>query len=456
VSLFKACDLRGVVGTELNVEVAYQVGLSLGNMVQAHGGGPVCLGGDFRRTTLALKAAVLTGLLETGAVVFEVGQNPTPVIYFAAAHLGCPNVAIVTASHNPTRYNGLKFMVAGRPAIPSLVKELESGMKKSRRAAPSGRVRRADVLPEYKQHVLAKAAEVARSTPLRLKNRRLKIVVDAMNGAFSHLAPLVLTEAGCEVIKVACTPDPDFSERDPNPANDQNLGPLAQAVAQTGADFGVALDGDGDRVAFMDQTGKSIRPEQAGVLFARHCFQRPLLVYDLKCASILASAVASTGGEAIMQPSGHGFIKTMMIDREADLGVEVSGHFFFKALRGCDDGLFATLLMAHILASSGATMSELIRPIPWPLITPDLRIPLTPGAEPILERILAKCGGEVTRLDGVRAQYAEGWALARLSITEPVITLRFEGKDQAGLRRIAEQFLAGAPELLNSVQTRLG
>jgi phosphomannomutase / phosphoglucomutase len=456
VSLFKACDLRGVVGAEFNVEVAYQVGMALGSMVQAHGGGPVCLGGDFRRTTPALKAAVLTGLLETGAMVFELGQNPTPVVYFAAVHLECPNVAIVTASHNPARYNGLKFMVAGRPAIPPLVKELESGMKQSRRAGTPGRVRRADVLPAYFQHVLAKPAEVARSTPLRLKNRRLKIVVDAMNGAFSQIAPFVLTEAGCEVIKVACTPDPDFSERDPNPANDQNLGSLAQAVAQTGADFGVALDGDGDRVAFMDQTGKSVRPEQVGVLFARHCFQRPVLVYDLKCASILASEVASAGGEAIMQPSGHGFIKTTMIDRRADLGVEVSGHFFFKALHGGDDGLFATLLMSHILAASGASLSELISPIPWPKITPDLRCPLPSDGGQVLERILAKCGGEVTRLDGVRAQYAEGWALARLSITEPVITLRFEGKDHAGLRRIAEQFLAGAPELLDSVQTRLG
>jgi phosphomannomutase/phosphoglucomutase len=281
--------------------------------------------------------------------------------------------------------------------------------------------------------------------------RRLTIVVDAMGGAFSAIAPRVLEGAGCRVVPLRCAVDPDFAQHDPNPAVDANLAELTGRVVAERADLGVALDGDGDRVALVDSAGRIVRPEQIGALLVQQCFFRPVVVYDLKCASVLVEAVRAAGGTSIMQPSGHGFIKTTMLRRQADLGVEISGHYFYRALGGGDDGLFTALVIAQLVARSGRSLAELIEPIGWPAATPDLRLPLPGDAAEILERIAAHCGGEVSRLDGVRAQYDDGWALARISITEPLVTLRFEARQRSGLPEIAGRFLKGVPELSKRV-----
>jgi phosphomannomutase/phosphoglucomutase len=452
VSVFKACDLRGLAGAEMNEVICRKVGLALGVMAHERGGGPVCVGGDFRRSTPALKGALCAGLMESGATVFDAGQNPTPSHYFAARHLGCPNAAIVTASHNPGKYNGVKFMIAGRPAVPSLVSDLRSRVERAEVAkGKSGRCERVDVTSAYVEHMLTASATLAGSTREALQHRRLRVAVDAMGGAFSMLGPAILERAGCEVVPLACAIDPDFAARSPNPAADKNLTGIREVVAREGADLGMALDGDGDRVTILTRSGAIIRPEQLGVLLIRHCLAKPTVVCDLKCASILPRAAEKAGGRAIMRPSGHGFIKSEMMDQNGDLGIEVSGHVFLKALHGGDDGMFTALTIAHLLARRGVDLDAEIRAIGWPCITPDLRVPLPRCSDDLLERIAASCGGAVTRLDGVRVEYADGWALARMSITEPVITLRFEGRTAAETRTIAKRFLANAPELLEAV-----
>jgi phosphomannomutase/phosphoglucomutase len=499
VSIFKACDIRGVAGSELDAETAWKIGRALGMIALQSGGGPVCLAGDFRRSTPPLKQAVCAGLLESGAMVLDAGQVPTPVAYFTAAQRNCGNVAIVTASHNAGRYNGVKFTVAGQPAVPQLIGQLQAllDVSSDRAAAPlppaptlapaptpgrsaeelspipgrqsvGGRVEPVDVLAEYENAVRAKAAELAGGTPSPSAplptrergdpvvrplsvGRRLTIVVDAMAGAFAEIAPRVLEAAGCRVVPLRCAVDPDFSQHDPNPAVDANLAELTGRVAAERADLGVALDGDGDRVALVDSGGRIVRPEQIGAVLVQQCFSRPVVVYDLKCASVLVEAVRAAGGTAIMQPSGHGFIKTTMLRRQADLGVEVSGHYFYRALGGGDDGLFTALVVAQLVARSGRSLADLIDPIGWPAVTPDLRLPLPGDAAGILERIAAHCGGEVSRLDGVRAQYEDGWALARISITEPLVTLRFEARQRSGLPEVARRFLKSVPELSKRV-----
>ena len=487
MSIFKACDIRGVAESEMNDQIARKIGRALGMMALRSGSGRVCLAGDFRRSTPALKEAVCAGLIESGAVVLDAGQVPTPVAYFTAARRDCGNVAIVTASHNAGRYNGVKFMVAGQPAVPELIGQLQALLdvspgRATATLAPaatpgatlhgnaSGRVEPVDLLADYETAVRAKAAEVAGddrtpSPPAPLPRRErgvpvgqplpvgrpLTIIVDAMAGAFSEIAPRVLEAAGCRVVPLHSVIDPDFSDHDPNPAVDANLAELTERVVTERADFGVALDGDGDRVALVDSAGRIVRPEQIGAMLVRQCFSRPVVVYDLKCASVLVEAVRAGGGTAVMQPSGHGFIKATMIRRQADLGVEVSGHYFYRALAGGDDGLFTALVVAHLLARLGRSLAELIEPIGWPAVTPDLRLPLPSDAAEILERIAAHCGGEVSRLDGVRAQYDDGWALARISITEPMITLRFEARQATGLPEIAGRFLKSVPELSERV-----
>jgi phosphomannomutase/phosphoglucomutase len=283
----------------------------------------------------------------------------------------------------------------------------------------------------------------------------MTIVLDAMEGAFTNIAPRVFEAEGARVISIGGAIDPDFARRTPNPAVDENLSALSKRVIAEGADLGIAFDGDGDRAAFVDHTGHVVRAEQIGALLARQCFIRPTVIYDQKCASILASAVHAAQGKTIMQPSGYGFIKTAMIQNQADLGVEVSGHYFFKALSGGDDGLFAALAVARLLAKSKKPLADWIQAIGWPTITPDLRIPFQGDPNVVVERIASSCGGRIARMDGVRAEYDDGWALARASITEPLMTFRFEGNDANSLRRIVERFLAAVPDLRMKVMEKI-
>ena len=381
------------------------------------------------------------------------GRQPTPVIYFAARNANCPNVVIVTASHNPGADNGVKFAVNGRPAVPALMRELEAALETPAREGGNRVVRPCDPLPVYEKWVMkeAEAIVVRAATAGRETARQLKVAVDTMGGAFSEIAPRVLRAAGLDVVSLGTAIDPDFAARAPNPAVDENLSGLVARVVAVKADFGIGLDGDGDRVIFVDHRGRIVRPEQLGALMVKMLFTRPVVVYDLKCASVLANAVRGAGGTAIMQPSGHGFIKTTMIERQADLGVEVSGHHFYKALGGGDDGLFTALVVAGLLRRPGASLADLIDPIGWPAITPDLRIKFDGDAAETVASIARQCGGEVSRLDGVRAQYEDGWALARASITEPAITLRFEGRDAQSARSIAARFLGAEPQLRDKV-----
>lgn len=454
MSIFKACDVRGVVGQEWGADEARRIGRSLGRMIRTRGDASVCVGGDFRRSTPVLKQEFVAGLLEAGLAIHDVGQQPTPLVYFAARELGCRSVAVVTASHNPARYNGVKFVVAGQPAVPQLVQELEAGCQAPPPDAARGTRSCHDLTAAYEDWLIRQAGEFVGPAPSPSRPPR-SVVLDAMAGACTHIAPRVLARAGAAVTALTPAIDPDFSARTPNPARDENLAPLIESVVERESDLGVALDGDGDRVIFIDRTGRIVRPEQLAVVLIRHFFDRPTVVYDLKCASIVAAAAAARGGRAVMQPSGYGFIKTAMRELRAELGVEVSGHHFYGALDGGDDGLFTALVVLGLLRRTGKGLAELIEPIGWPAITPDLRVPYEGDAAAAVEAIAASCGGAVTRLDGVRAEYDGGWALARASITEAAITFRFEGRDPSHLRWIAEHFLAVAGELRKKVLEKI-
>jgi phosphomannomutase / phosphoglucomutase len=464
MSIFKACDVRGVVGEEWGADDARRIGQALGQMLRTRGEAAICVGGDFRRSTLPLKASLVDGLRNAGLAVCDVGQQPTPVVNFAARYLGCRNVAVVTASHNPARYNGVKFIVAGQPPSPPLIRELIDQLPVPP-SGPRGTLESRELTAEYASWVQREAkALVAASAafsihsaaqPERSPTTGLSVVLDAMAGTFTRIAPQVLAAAGYTVHALTPDIDPDYASRNPDPSNDSNLASLIQTVLARRAAAGVALDGDGDRVIFVDQDGKVARPEQIAALLIQQCFERPTVVYDLKCASLVAQVAAAAGGTAIMQPSGHGFIKSAMQQAGAELGVEVSGHHFFGALDGGDDGLFTALVILELMRRRQSGLGDLLRPFGWPAITPDLRIPFTGNSGAVLDALAARCGGRVTRLDGVRAEYDGGWALARASITEPAITFRFEGRDDDHLRQIAERFLAAAGPLGDQVLERM-
>jgi phosphomannomutase/phosphoglucomutase len=369
--------------------------------------------------------------------------------------LGWPNVAIVTASHNPGRYNGVKFLLAGEPAKRDLIAELEQGLAQPP-APTAGNLDHRDILPLYERDVVAVARGLCpESPPTTTSGPRLRVVVDAMGGTMTEVAPRVLEAAGNEVISACPQFDPEFRHRTPNPADDDNLVELTRRVPAEGADAGIAFDGDGDRVILVDHTGCIVRPEQIGCLLAKHCFERPTVVYDLKCASVLPRAVAECGGTPLVSPSGYGFIRRTMVDRQADFGLEASGHHFYRVLGGGDDGLLTALLVLELLQLAGLRLAQWRQATGWPAITPDVRVPFAGDAGRAIERIAETCGGRVSRLDGVRAEYDDGWALARPSITEPVITLRFEGRDQAHVPVLVQRFLNAAPELRDQVLEKI-
>jgi len=483
VSIFKACDVRGVFGEEWDLADARRIGRSLGRMLRRRDQAAICVGGDFRRSTPAIKTALVAGLLEAGIQVDDLGQLPTPAVYFTARQTHCANLAVVTASHNPGKYNGVKFVVAGRPPLPDMIDELRGGQDANEGRERPGTVRARTAVAQYEQWVVSRSRAMAleglrtgagrtfgredtstdsRSVETREEDagaappRLPRVVVDAMGGAMTGIARRALEAAGYEVSAVRDELDPDFTTRNPNPSVDANLRSLREAVADRRAGIGIALDGDGDRVMFVDHGGAIARPEQIAAWLLRRCFGRCRVVYDLKCASLVPRTVTALGGQAIMQPSGHGFIRAMMLQSRAELGVEVSGHHFFGALDGGDDGLFTALLVLDLLARTGANLADVLAAIPWPAITPDLRIAYRGDVAAAIETIAATCGGEVSRMDGVRAEYEiGGWALARASITEPAMTFRFEGRDRAHVLAIVERFLGNVPALLELVMERM-
>ncbi len=436
MSIFKACDIRGQFGVDLTEPLARR----LGQVVGAHlAGQEVVVGGDVRLSTPALKAALVEGLVGSGCRVLDLGIIPTPALYFAKGRLGVRGAAMVTASHNPPGDNGFKLMLGDRPASEQELLEIEREMAGGEVAARPGSVRALDILPEYEEFLVHRF----------LPGGSLHLVLDCGNGCHSVVAPRVLRRLGYQVDELFCEADGRFPNRPPNPALAGNLRALCQRVTESGADLGVAFDGDGDRAAFVDGLGQPAEADRVAVIFARQLLRDGPgeVIYDIKSSSVLGEAVKEAGGWATMERSGHAFIRTALLERRAIFGAEISGHFFFRELGG-DDALFASCLLLGILGE-GRGLAELLAGVPRYPITPDIRLPCPgPEADAILEELSrAFVGQPISRLDGTRIDFGDGWALARRSVTEALVTLRFEAHSQARLAQIQALVRERVPHL---------
>jgi phosphomannomutase/phosphoglucomutase len=458
MSIFKACDVRGRYGTELTDEAVYALGRAVGSAMWENVAGrpTLVVGGDVRLSTPALKAALIKGLVETGCRVLDAGILPTPAYYFAKDYLHADGGVMVTGSHNPAADNGCKLSLGPTPIteddLAGLAARMSAGHFVTR---AGGEIAAANVITEYTRYIGAKAGPA---------QAPYKVVVDAGNGCYSQIAPAVLAALGYEAVPLFCEPDGHFPNRPPNPAVAANLSALTQAVQQHGAVLGVAYDGDGDRAVFVDECGRVVENDRSIVLLARHLLARQQVaqgrqpsrfsnevIYDIKCSSVVPEQVAAAGGRPIMEKSGHVFIKTALLAHHAVFGGEISGHFFFGELGG-DDGLYATLVMLRVLAESGGSLSALADALPRYPITPDLRLPCPPDvAQAIVRRLAveyaAEPGCSVSLLDGIRLAWPDGWALVRPSVTEPLMTLRFEAHTEARLADIRRRVAASLPEL---------
>ncbi|MGC8832973.1 MAG: phosphomannomutase/phosphoglucomutase [Armatimonadota bacterium] len=446
--IFKACDIRGLAGTEITADTAYRIGCAVGLLAKRKLGleSPrIFVGGDVRPSTPELMTAAIEGLLASGCSAVDLGVVPTPAFYFALEAMEADGGIMVTASHNPAPFNGFKLRVGRMPITPE---EIEEVHRLAETASPTG-VRigsavRIDVLPAYEEHVLSTAPAP----------KPLSVVVDCSNGCYSGIAPNLLRRLGMQVHELFCMPDGTFPGHPPNPAVVSNLSALCQKVKEAGADLGVAFDGDGDRVAFVDSRGRPVTADTAAVIFIRNILHGSAgrkVVYDLKCSMAVEEAIRQVGCVPLMERSGHTFIKTRMLLEKAVFGAEISGHFFYEKLWGGDDGLFSALVMMDLVGRV-APLAELADAVPTYSITPDLRIPAEGLNVPeVLERLKSAAEGDVSLLDGLRVVYPEGWALFRPSVTEPAVTLRFETRRPEDLRVVVQRFLAPTPELQQRV-----
>lgn len=427
MSIFKPCDIRGIYGNDLTERDAYDLGRAAGKLI---GGQASLVAGDVRLSTPCLKTALSEGLVSAGCQVTDVGILTTPAFSYAVLQTRSALGIMVTASHNPAEYNGFKILVENRPVNQAELEFLQQTMIQGDFQTGAGLYRQDDTwLDQYRAKILCS-----------FRTGKLKVVLDCGNGACSLIAPKIFHSLGYEVIELFCTPDGSFPNRSPNPAIAENLAVLSQQVSKQGAAVGIAYDGDGDRVAFIDANGQMIENDRILALFARYLLakQKGVIVYDSKCSLVVAEEIAHLGGIPRMARSGHGFVRQEFLATNALLAGELSGHFFWRKLL-FDDGIYSSLVLLELLQENGISLFQMDKDLPRYLITPDIRLPFSGDSEELIEDVAQKLSHfPLSRLDGVRVNLPDCWGMIRPSITEPILTLRFEGKNQEKLAFIID------------------
>lgn len=437
MSIYKECDIRGIYEKELNESQAYEIGRSIGSILCEK---RVLVCGDARFSTPALKKHLIDGLLASGAHVLDMGLAPTPTFYFGKSALQLDGGVMVTASHNPWQYNGFKVVLGDQPIRSQDIEEIAQRVATKAYTSGSGTLTTVDLEAAYISCIQG-----------WIGNGDCRVVVDAGGGATSQLAPKLFKSMGYDVVPLFCAFDGTFSNRNPNPAVYEHLTALKTTVVESKADFGVAFDGDGDRVVFVDQMGNAITSERALCVFLEHLPKEvsdESVVYDLKSSSIIEKTARALDIRPIMERSGHAFIKRTFLENNSALAGEISGHFFFRQLKH-DDGLFAALRMGEILTKTKQTMSQLVAHFPMTIITPDIRIHWPYDQRDNLIAQVQSMGKDypVSLLDGVRVQLPNSWLLVRKSVTEEGVTLRIEADSQAHMTETIGLLLSYVPDL---------
>lgn len=440
---YSAIDIRGAFGTQVQAVDGVRLGRAVGFWLERQGWEKrVVVGGDYRLSTPELMAAVTEGLLSAGCHVLSIGTAPTPAMYGARRDYGAPAGIQVTASHNPPGDNGFKVQLGDMPNTEAEFLELWKLIAQDASGSGQGRLEKVEYLTQY-----AAQLREAFST-----GGRAKVVIDAGNGCCGVIAPGLFRALGYEVVEVFCEPDGRYPNRSPDPTKAGSLTELSRQVVAEGAALGIAYDGDGDRAAFVDDRGRPLSSDLAFVLFIRDQLRDAPgapVIYDIKCSDIVADAVRAQGGIPLMEKTGHAYIKRSFATQNAWLAGELTGHFAFRDWF-TDDGIYASLVMARIVEAGGRPLSQVVDEIPRNFITEDVRLKMSDhDMQDILAQLREHFTGQadVITLDGVRVQFADGWGLARPSITAPELTLRFEGYTRAALARIISDFAQASATL---------
>ncbi len=441
-SIFKAYDIRGIVGQTLSEAVAEHLGRAFGTEALKLGEKAVAVGRDGRVSGPSLAGALIKGLQSTGIDVIDLGAVTTPMLYYVAAtrgETGCHSGIQVTGSHNPKDYNGFKMVLAGKAIYGDDIQGLRRRIEREDYTQGQGQVSTLDILPEYTQRIVGDCKLA----------RPLKIVVDSGNGIPGASAPGILRALGCEVTELYSEADGDFPSHHPDPSKPENLADLIDAVKAQGADLGLAFDGDGDRLGVVTKEGHNIFPDRQIMLFATDILSRvpgAPIIFDVKCSQRLAVAIKEAGGVPLMYKTGHSLVKAKLKETGSPFAGEMSGHIFFKERwYGFDDATYTAGRLLEIL-SKVADPSAVLNALPTSHSTPELNVPCAEGEHhEVVEKLRQTAkfdGAELTTIDGIRADYPDGFGLVRASNTTPVLVLRFEGHTPEALERIRATFMA--------------
>ena len=443
-SIFKAYDIRGVVPSTVDEAVAEALGRAFGTIALREGETTVAVGRDGRLSGPSLCGALARGLVAVGMQVIDVGMVTTPMLYFAASTL-CNSGIQVTGSHNPKDYNGFKMVMRGRAIYGDEIQAIHAMMaNETWLLQDGGSMRQVDVLAAYRERIVG---------DIKLA-RPMKIVVDSGNGIAGASAPAILRAIGCEVIELFSAVDGNFPNHHPDPSKPENLRDLIQALRDTGAELGLAFDGDGDRLGVLTRDGHVIWPDRQIMLFARDILSRQpgaTIIYDVKCSQRLPVAIREAGGVPLMWKTGHSLVKAKLRETGAPLAGEMSGHLFFgERWYGFDDATYTAARLLEIL-SRATDPSAVLDALPTSYNTPELNVACAEGEHhALVAELLARVAdgrlsfpdGEVGTIDGLRVDFADGFGLIRASNTTPVLVLRFEGHTPAALERIEARMLA--------------
>ncbi len=437
--IFKAYDIRGIVGKTITVEIVEAIGHSIGSSARMRGLSSIAIGRDGRLSGPDLSQALARGIQKSGVDVIDIGMVATPVLYYAAHELCNYSGVMVTGSHNPPKYNGFKIVLGGETLAAETIQDLRISYKNGNLTHGSGGYSQQDIRETYLDKIV---------DDLKLA-RPLKIVVDSGNGVAGDLAPELYRRLGCDVIELFCDVDGNFPNHHPDPSKPENLRDVIHALETTDAEIGLAFDGDGDRLGVVTKTGQIIYADRQLMLFAADVLSRNpggKIIFDVKCTRNMAPWIEKHGGEPIMWKTGHSFIKGKLKETNALLAGEMSGHLFFKERwYGFDDGLYAGARLLELL-SKEANISATLDALPDSLSTPELNIHLEKEGEnhqliaQMKDNAQFEDAQQIVTIDGLRVEYAEGFGLARASNTTPVIVMRFEADNEAAMKRIQQDF----------------
>ena len=448
--IFRAYDIRGLYGVDLDEGVYEVIGKAHGTYLGGVGKN-VAVGNDVRVSSPSLKEAFIKGMLSVGVNVRDVGLVPTPTVYFAISHYGLDGGAVVSASHNPPEWNGLKLckeksILCGWGMGLEKIKDI--AVKGMYNEAPSGRIEDWSkiILRDFQDFVLSKVKI----------SRRLRVLMDMGNGSCSLIADKILEKAGLDVVAMNNYPDGTFPSRSPEP-NDESLKPLKIPLATGSYDFGIGYDGDGDRAVFLDDKGRIIEGDKMLAIFVRHYIKSPgeKIVYEVSCSKLLDDVVRESGVISILSKVGHSFILEKMINENAFMGGEISGHLYFRDMYGADDAIFATLKVAQLLSESDEKFSTLVDSLPKYFTRRkvyDIPEGIKFAAIAKLQEKFVREGYNTLTIDGVRVDLNDGWFIIRASNTLPQIKTTTEARSQRSLDRIENLAVNSLTEAVNLVR----